>query len=282
MSKATKLTLAFIDKRPESAARVLTSLQVDDAAAFTSLIPTRYAVRLLARSNAKTAALIVKLSDVTAATAILRDMEFSAAAAILRQIPADDREALLSDLPRRQRRNFERSLAFAPGTVGAGMSTSIDVLSENNDVAEALRLKKGNPDSRSDLVFIVDDKRALTGVVSLLSLLQHPKRTVLKEIVDTSCTTVSPQMRLSQTANLNIWYKFSQLPVVSRRGELLGAIFRQSVLSAESTYSDTLGPAVQSITGATLQMMGHGALALAALLIPSRSERNTLGESNAS
>jgi len=277
MNRASELTLAFINKRPESAARVLASIPASDAAAFTASIPTRYAVRLLAHLNAKSAAAIIRLTDIMAATAVVRDMEFSAAAAILRQVPSDERELLLADLPRRQRRGFLTSLAFAPDSVGAHMSTSVDALSANDTAADALRLKKDHQDSHSELIFVVDANRALIGIVTLLSLIQHAERTELSELMDTTCVSVSPNMRLAQIANLDIWHRFSQLPVVSRRGELLGAIFRQTILATRSTFADGPNFAVQTITGTTLQMMGDGALGLFEMLTTSPSDQHGPG-----
>ncbi len=265
MTKHSELTLAFIKKRPESAARVLASLPVVDSAAFTESIPTRYAVMLLARLNANSAASIIKGADLATGTAIIRDMEPAPAAAILRQFSAVDRKAILAELPRRQRHGFEWSLTFPPGTVGAGMSTAVDVLTLYDSVADALSVKKDNTESESDLIFVVDEARALIGVVTLLSLLRHREKTPLSEIADTSCVSVSPHVRLTELAGLTAWQNFSHLPVVSRRGELLGVIFRQAAEGAEQPGFSEAGESSQSVARETLFMMADGASALVTL-----------------
>lgn len=280
MGKADKLTLAFINKRPAVAARVFASLPANDAASFIDSIPTRYAVQLVSRLNARDAAAILKLAGETTATAVVREMDFSVATAIFRQLPGQQRQALLSSLPRRQMRSLETTLAFAPDTVGAHMSTTVDVLASNDTVADALRLKTTHRDSRSTLTFVVNEKRALIGIVPLLTLLRYPETTPLSELADLSIASVSPQMRLSQLEELPVAHRFGEIPVITRRGEPMGVIFSDSFARGGSGYEKAVDPTVDSLAGSTLQMMGQSLFGLTELLAPKSSDRSGPGGSN--
>jgi magnesium transporter len=190
-------------------------------------------------------------------------MEFSEAAAILRQISLDERETILAGLPRRQRHSFELTLSFPPDTVGAHLSTTIDVLSADDTVEDALRLKKDHQEVRSTLTFVVNEDRQLLGAVDLLTLIKRPGKTRLSDLADATYAAVSPQMPLSQAASLDAWRRFDELPVMSRRGELLGVIFRQF----EQRFDEgTADPAPETLTSAAFSLLGYCTLELLDLL----------------
>ena len=51
MNKTSALTLGFIEKRPQSAAKTLVSMAPEVAASFLDSIPTRYAVSVFSRNE---------------------------------------------------------------------------------------------------------------------------------------------------------------------------------------------------------------------------------------
>lgn len=278
MASASKLTLAFINRRPESAAQILASLPAADAAAFVNSLPTRYAVKVFLSLSANNTASIIRLMDLTAATAAIRDMEFAAASAVLRQLAPPARAAFLADLPHQQRREFEASLAFAPDTAGAKMTTSIATLTETDTVKNALGLLKDDPQGRSELVFVLDSERKFVGAVRLLTLLQHSPKTALAELLDDSCVSISPHANLEQIAKLDAWHEFSQLPVVSRRGEVIGTLFRKAF--SQSEVIDALSVDANAVAAPLLFVMAECMRGLIDLLMPPRPEHHELGESN--
>lgn len=233
MARASKLTLAFINKRPKSAAQILASLPAADAAAFVNTLPTRYAVKVFLSLSANSTASIIQQMDVTAATAAIRDMEFAAASAVLRQLAPSLRTAYIANLPDQQQREFEASLSFAPDTVGAKMTTFIATLTETDSVKSALSLLKEDPQRQSELVYVLDSNRKFMGAVRLLALLQYPPKTALGDLLDETCVSLSPHASLEQIAELEAWHEFSQLPVVSRRGEVIGTLFRKTFSQPE-------------------------------------------------
>ncbi len=278
MASASKLTLAFINKRPEAAARILASLPAADAAAFVNSLPTRYAVKVCLSLSANNTASIIQLMESTAATAAIRDMEFAAASAVLRQLAPPVRAAYLADLPQRQQHEFEASLAFAPDTAGAKMTTFIATLTKSDSVQSALSLLKDDPQRHSELVYVLDSERKFVGAVRLLTLLQHPPKTALAELLDDSCVPLSPHASLEQIAKLDAWHDFSQLPVVSRRGEVIGTLFRKTF--SQSEVINTLSVDANAIAGPLLFTMAECMRGLLDLLIPPRPEHHELGESN--
>lgn len=227
MTDKLELTVAFIKKRPESAGRVLASMRPAVAGAFLQSIPTRFAVQAIAQINPRSASLLVEQMDVVAGAALIRDLGFAQASTILRRIEPAARNQLLQELPRRQLRDFEMSLAFPSDTVGAHMSTAIATLSEDDKTSDALELVKQMERDHADVVFVVDDKHKLVGAANVTALLRRPVSTPLADLIDRSCVTMSAYARLDSIAGHDAWQDYNQLPVVSRRGEVIGTLSRK-------------------------------------------------------
>jgi len=228
MHSSAKLTLALIDRRPDAAAQVLASISGEDAAAFMNSIPTRYARAALMALNASACAAIIRHMDVTSASAVIRDMEFGASAAVLRQLQPAQRQALLQGLPGGRKTAFEKSLAFPPDSVGAVMTTDIPLLFQSDEVKQGLVLLKKHTENSIDAIFVVDKKRQYMGTVHVLELLRHAPSTALESLLDDACPGVSANARLAQIEDLPAWQLHRQLPVLSRQGEVIGAIERKT------------------------------------------------------
>jgi magnesium transporter len=229
MFSTPELTIAYIKKRPESAGRVLASLQPGEAAAFLQAIPTRFAVHAMAKMNPWPASLVIQQMGATSGAALLRDMGFAEASMILRLIDPAGRSQFLAEIPRRLRRDLEMSLAFPTGTVGAHMTTAVATLAESDEVSVALDFIKQAERDHTDVVFVADRIRKLVGAVTVATLLRHPARTALADLLDRSCVALSAYTRLDMIASLDAWHDYNHLPVVNRRGELIGVVSRKAL-----------------------------------------------------
>lgn len=267
MPDTPELTIAFIKRRPESAGRVLAAMRPAVAAAFLQSIPTRFAVEAVAHMNPRPASALIRKMGVTSGAALLRDLSFAEASAILRQIEPGIRSQLLEELPRRLRRDFEMSLAFPTDTVGAHMTTAIATLSEDAKTSDALELIKQMERDHTDVILVLNDKHKLVGAVTVTSLLRHPTHISLVDQLDTSCVTLSAHARLDAVAGLDAWDDYNQLPVVSRRGEVIGTLARKAVSRAHlrEHASDARAP---SLAESMMDALAASAAGLAELLTP--------------
>lgn len=256
MSDVSGLTLAFIDRHPAVAARILAARPASEVSAFLASIPAPHACRLLTTLDARTASAVLARMDHDLAAAMIRDLGFSEAAAILRQMDATKRKGLLAALPARQRAQFEASLFFAPNTVGALMTTKINVLLTSDSCKTALELIKGDAGAASDVIFIHDQQRKFKGTIRLLSLLKRSDKTSLVDLADTSVVALSPHASVDQVSGLSAWDKDTTLPVVSRRGEVIGALPRRALTATDaSPTADFAKP--NSLVGEMIPAMTH-------------------------
>ena len=257
MFSSPDLTIAYIRKRPASAARVLASLEPNDAAAFLREIPTRFAISALAPMNPWSASRVIQQMGVTPGAAVLQDLGFADAAKIFRLMDKADRVPFLGQLPRRLRRDLESSLAFAVGTVGAHMIAAVAILDVEDTVAEAIALLQQAQADDMDTIYLVDDKRKFAGVVAVPALLRRPINTPLHNLCNSACAQISAHARLSAIAELDAWHDYSRLPVVSRRGELLGTLARSALRDINPVQADYADREAPSVPGALTEALAH-------------------------
>jgi magnesium transporter len=261
VAKAARLSIAFIRRNPDSAARVLAATDAADAAAFVDQIPTRYGVEVVMRLNPLVAARIVRGLESATSAALLRDMDLRSASSIFRRLQQADRESLLTQLPTRLQRDLHRSLAFAPGTVGAQMTTAMTTLLARDTVAHAQYLVRQIEQEHVDVIFVVDSDKRLVGAVTGAMLLRHPEQTPLSDIADASCTSVSAYARLESIAGLDAWHDYGTLPVINRRREVIGVIARKALKKMHHAGDAPAGLDDRSLVGslfATLAMTATG------------------------
>ncbi len=278
MADTLELTIAFIRKRPESAGRVLASMRPAVAAAFLQSIPTRFAIEAIAQMNPRPASMLVEQMDVIAAAALIRDLGFAQASTILRRIDASARDKLLEELPRRLRHDFEMSLAFPGNTVGAHMTTAIATLSENDKTSDALELVKQMERDDADVIFVVDENHRLVGAANVTTLLRRPPSTPLADQLDTSCVALSAYARLDTVAALDAWQDYNQLPVVSRRGEVIGTLSRKMLARSHLLEHSDEAATEPSLTESLVGALFMSTVGLIDMLAPFSAGPAKLGE----
>ena len=232
MINHSPLTLAFLKTKPIAAGRVLAAMTADEAAGFLDAVPTRFAATVLAAMGSWSAAVVVNHMATGNAAAALQAVDYPDAAAILRHLSAKQRSAVLSDLPKKLRQDFEASLAFPADTVGAHLTVDFLALGEQHDIGDAIDLIQRSKTVNSDVVFIVDQERKLTGAVPAYKLLQHPRDTLLGEILDRKISSISARSTMQSLNSLSDWSDYSSLPVVSRQNNVIGTLSRKALALA--------------------------------------------------
>jgi len=259
------ITLRLIKRRPATAARVLAGLPAGDAAGFLSGIPGRIAADAIGAMNAWSAAQVVGVLDSAAASGILREMDYTRAAQVLRMLAPPARKRLLDNLPRRLSRSFETSLRFPADSVGANMELTLPALTTADTVKDALGLVEQAPRDTAELLFVTDPAHRYVGVIRAVNLLRHPELFTLTDLTDSSCPALLARARLSSVAANAAWDEYCALPVVSRSGELVGAV-RRSALARHQTGLDGTGQQPQLVE-ALLNAMAATSTGLIELLV---------------
>ncbi len=267
MLRTPRLTIAYIKKRPESAGRVLAAMPAADAAAFLEQIPVRFAVQAMAPMNPRAAASTIQEMDMPRGAAILRELSFAEASTILRQISPATRGPYLAEQPGRRRRNFEMTLAFPPGTVGAHMTTVVLMTTATETASSALNLVKKADRDNIDVVFVVDDDKKLLGAVNVTTLVRQPSRTPLGNILDTSCAVLSARSALYAISNLDAWHDYNRLPVVNRRGQVIGVLAHTALRRVDQNVPTDAEPGSPALLDSLVVAFGASCVGLVNMLI---------------
>lgn len=267
MTKFSPLTLAFLEQKPVPAARELAALPVPEAAQFLDDIPARFAAPVLAAMAPWSASVILCSMSTTSAAASLAVIDYRDAAAILRYVNAKDRPPILKELPKKLRRDFETSLKFPETTVGAHMTVAILTLSQDHTIADAIELFRHSEKTKSNIVQIIGKDYKLVGAIAVQDLLRHPKTTELGAVMDPEITCISARATLQSLHDLSVWDNHSELPVINRQGQTIGALLRKTVAAKTQARTPEIQSSDPSIAASILDVFYISMQGLAALVV---------------
>lgn len=232
MPELPGLTLAFLQERPESAARALESLAAADAAEILRRMPARIAAPVAAAMNSFSAARCAEALPADVAAALCAAMPWSDAAALLRRLDSNAREAVLAGMPDKLARRFSRSLAYAEYVVGAWIELDVPAAPEDRSVEEAVQLLVQSPAGNGSHLLVTDSDRRYRGAVPLGALVTSAPTVLLSALAQRDVQPLRDSASLASVTDHPGWDLATLLPVVNHRGELLGGLTRRTLHKA--------------------------------------------------
>ncbi len=226
MTNHSSLIAAFLQDQPKSAARVLEDLEHGDAAALLETIPARLSAPLVGFMVPWAAARCVEMLPIEKAAGIVAAMAYQDAISVLRLVKQEYLDRLLDEVKQDLAKDFRNSLSYPNGTVGAWMDFSVPAFSDTTEVADALRYVKKRRSRAGSHIFVTDSSGEYVGVVSIGTLLRSSTHTSLSEILDPTVKPLSNRATLVSLATIPSWDEHPLLPVVGRRGNVLGGLSR--------------------------------------------------------
>lgn len=226
MSEAPPLSVAFIERNPQAAARVLENLPPDDAAALIDVLPARFISLALGGMTPLAGAQCLGALAPDRAAHALGAMMFQDAASLLRVMDDGNRAAVMEALPADLARDFGKSLNHPRDSVGAWMDQRISPLPFDRTVADALKYAKRKRRPEGNELFVVDTARNYTGVVRISDLIQSDGMAVLKDLTRGDAPTLSNRATLASVVNSPHWDDHTSLAVIGRKGNFLGTLSR--------------------------------------------------------
>lgn len=228
MSKVSQLTIELIEKRPLTAVKVLAALDASDVADFFEVLPTRYAVTLISKISAWSAATLICEMTPVSSCAVLSELDYQVTASIMRVMPDANTKKLLLALPKKLSGELTSTLNYPADTVGAKMSSSLVIMTTDQTVGEAFSELRQIKSTKTGVVYIVDGSRKLLGIVTADELFRLPNDSHLGDVMEKSVAPISARARLSSVKSLNAWDDYAHLPVVDRQKILIGSLARRS------------------------------------------------------
>jgi len=228
MNSGAKLTLAFLDSAPKAAAQVLQDMPPEQASAFLETVAARLAAPVFSEMIPWQAARRLELIRGPSAAMVLRQLPFFDATTMARLVASEFREQVLQQLPTKYARRLSGALKYPRHQVGAWIDPEIPTLNADDTVGDALRvLRAAGPASH---IFLESpDHRAFRGTIEVNEVLRAESSIRLGALKIVRTLPVSNRASLSSVSFDERWDDSIHLPVVGRRGNLLGGLSRASL-----------------------------------------------------
>jgi magnesium transporter len=229
MADDIPLTLAFMDSRPEAAARVLEDMPADDAAALFAQVPARVGAEVLRQMAALSAARCLEILPPERGAGLLRELPFVDAVTFFRNLPPGMRSAIADDLPADLARDLRIAVTYPVGTVGAVMDQAAVTVAPTRTADEVAKLLKRRRRKSADHLFVVDGDGRYVGTVRTGDILRADGKTRVDAFMDAAVTPLSNRATLASVLGNPQWNSYLSLPVIGRTGNFLGALSRAAL-----------------------------------------------------
>ena len=209
---------------------------LETASAALSAMPLERAVEVLDEPGLERAADLVEAQAPERAAALLTAMSADRRAEVFRHLDAAARDRLLDGLDLETRTSLTKLLAYPENTAGSIMTTEFVGVPATWTVGEALRHIRMVESTRETIyaIYVLDPKtKALVKATSLRRLITgEPQHSVLSVCPPRRPLTVSPLTDREDVARLISKYDLLAVPVVDRRGRVLGIVTVDDVIDA--------------------------------------------------
>lgn len=199
------------------------------------------------RENPELEADVFEELEADKASRLLDDMPDDEVAALFSRMRADDaadaicdlrqsrRRRVLELMPAPQRTKVIMLLGFHPHSAGGLMNVDVVSCGTRTTAGEALAIIGSTGAVQPEALLqmhVLDEYGRLTGVVSVISLLQAHPAEVVAALMDSDPARVDPDADLTDVAVLMADYNLHSIPVVDDEGQVLGVVTVDDVLKA--------------------------------------------------
>ncbi|MFW2047007.1 magnesium transporter [Acinetobacter variabilis] len=159
---------------------------------------------------------------------------------LYKQMPCEVQQQLLGKLSTQSLQTLRELHAYPEETAGALMSLNFVTLAPELSMTQAIEMLRdiaGNHDTLY-LIYIVDEKQHLLGVISLRQIIQAQPDATINEVMTTDVVYATVDEDQEQVARTLAYYDFIALPVVDATQKLVGIITyddAMDIAEAEST-----------------------------------------------
>ncbi|RMH32651.1 MAG: magnesium transporter [Nitrospirae bacterium] len=232
MHASQVLTLAFFEKYPLEAARLLEAQAIEDVVQYmTELSPVRVAA-VLQHTHPAIGAAILQALPAQIVTALLPEMSTASAVSMLRRTPHAWQVAVIGQLEARTSRALFQALTYPEHSAGHLADPHCPVLTDDRTVSDAIQWIRRYPAQETNDLFIINRLHHILGRVSIQSLLLADLESPLGKIMETNMDVLQAGWSLDYLVSRPQWELTSVLPVVNESGAFLGILRYSSIIKA--------------------------------------------------
>ena len=227
------LARALVETHPLEAARILERLEPHEVIEELSRFEGELRAPVLEWFSPDFAARVLQELPPEEAAQLVRELPFEDTNDIFEYLPERERQALLERLPSAHVEELEELADYEEDTAGSIMSPDYVALREGATVADALtRLRRLALVGREvNYVYVIDEVRALKGVLLMRDLVLNLPRTPLSRVMVGNVLRVYADDPLDEVRDVLLERNLLSVPVVDEREHLRGVILATQLVS---------------------------------------------------
>ncbi|MDD6796264.1 MAG: magnesium transporter, partial [Clostridiaceae bacterium] len=163
---------------------------------------------------------------------ILNEMSSDEITDLVGILSEDESKDILSMMNEEEREDVKSLLKYDSETAGGIMATEFISIKNDDTVYDTLKyLQKTAPDAESAYyIYVTDENKKLSGVISLRELVSSNFNTLISEIINMNVISVKYDVDQEVVANKFEKYGFLTMPVVDNEEHLLGIITADDII----------------------------------------------------
>ncbi|HHI88537.1 MAG TPA: magnesium transporter, partial [Hellea balneolensis] len=218
-------------EHPAELADRLEQLSHSDRKTLAELCPDVFSPALLAELEDDVVEDVLPLLSSRQISRAMEELESDDAVQLFEELSDEAREEVLEELPEQERREIEESLSFDEETAGRLMQREFVAAPEFWTVGQTIDHMREQGERGGDNlpekffdVYVIDAHFHPIGYVPLSTLMRSQRGTLLRDLMDTNLTVITPDMDQEDVAYLFEKYDLISAPVVDADGRLTGMI----------------------------------------------------------
>ncbi|MBW2268242.1 MAG: magnesium transporter [Deltaproteobacteria bacterium] len=163
---------------------------------------------------------------------VLKRLEIDDLLEMVEWIPEERRAAVVGGLPETLRSELEKAELYPESSAGRVMQTRFASLDEKMTSQEAIESLRARADDDESILYlyVVDDQRALRGVVPIRRLVSAPPARRIQDLMIPDPVSVTPDSDQEEVAQIVARYDLLAVPVTDVDGRMLGVITVDDVI----------------------------------------------------
>ena len=152
---------------------------------------------------------------------------------ILGNLPLNRRKEIINLMKAGDRKIIQQLLGYAEDTAGGLMTTEYIALNSQLSISNTLnKIKEIGPKTEViEVIFVLNERKQLIGTVDLRDILRSGNQEILYHIMDENIISVEPETDQEEVSLLVSKYNLKVLPVVNKKGALLGIITVDDIIN---------------------------------------------------
>lgn len=225
---------------PVDIAEALFDLEKEKINTFTNMLENENLANIIIKADEELQINILKTKSIDEIIDIFSYMATDEIIDIMENLAIGKRKEVFKKMKQGEVQTLQNLLGYDAESAGGIMTTEYIILKKQLTSKEALiKIKEIAPETEIiDVVYIINDKRELVGIVDLRDILIAADNKLLEDIMNENIVTVTAETDQELVAQLVAKYDLTVIPVVNKNNHLIGIITVDDiidVIEAENT-----------------------------------------------